>query len=1114
MAAREDVEALTIEEKPTTVQDLDDLPPTLAEKRRIRYVDDIEGMGAPLARRNSTYSIHSIRSTRARSIDPTLALPIQYRTLSYNIEDRQQKPPRPPRKRDAHSTEAVADLDWHIISESEVCKRLDVDVTSGLRDNQVQEAQSKYGKNMPTKPPSHGLQKLFWYFFGGFGSILLIGGILVFISWKPLGEPNPAQANLALAIVLLIVFVIQALFNMWQDFSSSRVMNSITGMLPEECHVTRNGVPRTIQAVDVVPGDVLHFKAGNKLPADVRFIEVSTNTRFDRSILTGESVPLAAVIESTDLNYLETRNIGMQGTHCTSGSGIGVVVSTGDNTVFGHIAKLTSTPSTGRTPLQKEIIRFVILIVALMITMNIIVLGVWAGYIRTKYPDFLPVNALIVTVVSVAIAFVPEGLPIALTASLTITANIMKKNNILCKSLKTVETLGSVSVLLSDKTGTLTKNLMTVTDVLVGSTARHTDDARRCFAEEQPARLVVNQLRIVAGLCNAGEFDPTTLHLPLSDRKVIADATDAAILRFSELLAPVRQVRDVFKLHFDLAFNSKNKFAIRVFSPLDESAAAQVMSEKEREEFSLADDLILTIKGAPDVLLPKCSSTVDDNGNLQSLDSRALMRIESIKDEWSAQGKRVLLLARKILGRRNLLCDPSDGSFEEEALRHANEDLILVGLLGIVDPPRDEVPGVVDTLQNAGIRVMMVTGDYKLTAQAIARSCGIITVPDGQIHGIDALPRDVPLSSKESSTADPARQALVLSGSELATLNDTQWSMLTTYQSIVFARTTPDQKLRIVREFQARANNVVAMTGDGVNDAPALKQADIGIAPGTASDIALEAADMVLLDSFGAITEAVLYGRTVFDNLRKLIAYLLPAGSFSEFWPVMTSVVFGLPQILSSFLMIIICCFTDCAVAITLAFEKPEADVLLRPPRNIKKDRLVDWRLLLQSFGFIGTLECASSFAVSYWYLQRNGIAFSNLWFNYGDYSIIPNQTPDQITAHLSTASSIYFVNLVIMQWFSVLALRTRRLSITQHPPLFNSRTQNWSIFPAILFAFLIIWIFCYIPALQRVIGSTAVPVEYWFLPMAFGLVLLGLDELRKWGVRRYKGGILDKMAW
>ncbi|KAL6246835.1 hypothetical protein RBB50_006142 [Rhinocladiella similis] len=1114
-----------------------DLPPHIAASRRIRYIDDDEeAMGAagpsrPLRRRNSTYSVHSLSSVRSgRAVDPSLALPVQYRTLSYTIANADEAAAA--KAKDAREKAAidVGNLEWHIVNAEEVCKRLKTSLQSGLSTSEVKEKMAEFGRNVPSPPPSRLAQKIFGYFFGGFGSILLIGGILVMISWKPLGQP-PAAANLALGIVLFAVFAIQAAFNAWQDFSSSRVMNSITGMLPEDCNVLRDGGKQTVQAPDVVPGDILFFKAGNKLPADVRFVEVSSDAKFDRSILTGESLPLPAVVESSEQNYLETRCIGMQGTHCTSGSGVGIVVSTGDSTVFGHIAKLTSQPSTGRTTLQKEVLRFVIIIVALMVTMNIIVIAVWAGYIRHAHPNFINVPTLIVDIVSVAIAFVPEGLPIALTASLTITANIMKKNNILCKSLKTVETLGSVSVLLSDKTGTLTKNQMVVTDCLVGFRTLTATEAVNEVLEEKSEgqrKRALEQLRVVSAVCNAGEFDPTTVHLPLAQRRIIADATDQAILRLSESLGQVSESRAMWRKRFDLAFNSKNKFALRVSSADSVAAAEMAMGTGENAAFNIQSDMLLMIKGAPDILLPRCSAYVGEDGEVHELDEGVRASIEATKDAWSSQGKRVLLLARKALHGDMVKTDPSNNDFEAEAIQHARSGLTLISLVGIVDPPRDEVPSVIETLRRAGIRTMMVTGDFKLTAQAIARSCGIITVPDAEVHTVANLPRfppqeldsTKPLSTRFSMSRAPKttllpaeKKAIVLTGPELITLLPHQWHALTTqYTEIVFSRTTPDQKLRIVREFQSR-RFVVAMTGDGVNDAPSLKQADIGIAPSSGSDIAIEASDMVLLDSFSAIPEAVLYGRVVFDNLKKTIAYLLPAGSFAEFWPVMTSVVFGLPQVLSSFLMIIICCFTDCVTATMLAYETPEANVMLRPPRDVHTDRLVDWRLLLQAYGLVGILETLSAFAMSYWYLARNGLSFGSLWFAFGNIPTPPGMTADDVSHHLTVASSVYFVTLVVMQWFNVMALRTRHLSIFQHPPLLNKVTQNWLLFPALVFALVVALIFTLVPGLTD-LGCAKVPVEHWFLPMTFGIGLLGLDELRKMMIRRYPKGFWAIIAW
>lgn len=333
-----------------------------------------------------------------------------------------------------------------------------------------------------------------------------------------------------------------------------------------------------------------------------------------------------------------------------------------------------------------------------------------------------------------------------------------------------------------------------------------------------------------------------------------------------------------------------------------------------------ADSRLLTIKGAPDRLLDRCTRYIGRTGAAHTLTPQAKAEFEAIQAEYSAQGRRVLLLAHKALSRGSLKSTPLSSAFEGEMVSHAKSGLTLVGLVAIVDPPRPEIPGVIRTLRGAGVRIFMVTGDFALTAQAIAAECGIITNQGPSVHDASALSR-APLAH-ESELNDPAAAkragkrvrfddqsfptSIVVTGSDLIALNEAQWDQLImSYTEVVFARTTPEQKLRIVRELQSRGM-VVGMTGDGVNDAPALRAADVGIAVGSGSDIAVEAADMVLLESFSSVVEAVRYGRMMFDNLKKTIAYLLPAGSFSEFWPVFTNVAFGLPQVLSSFLMIVI----------------------------------------------------------------------------------------------------------------------------------------------------------------------------------------------------------------
>lgn len=318
----------------------------------------------------------------------------------------------------------------------------------------------------------------------------------------------------------------------------------------------------------------------------------------------------------------------------------------------------------------------------------------------------------------------------------------------------------------------------------------------------------VAQLRSLAGLCNAGEFDAATLHLPLAERKIAGDATDQAVLRLSETFGEVRQLHMLWKKTFELAFNSKNKFMIRTLA-LSEPQGLELAVSPEELAVWKREDLLLTIKGAPDILVERCTKYVGEDGHVYPLDADMKTSVDDIKNRWSSEGKRVILLARKVLHGHQTQHKPEHNTFEAEITRQAGSDLILVGLVGIVDPPRDEIPEVVQVLRRAGIRIFMVTGDFKLTAQAIAIECGIISSPLDMIHDISRLNRngvETPksissgvISEKDTDHKHLCARSITLSGPELITLNDNQWDQLCQYEEIVFARTTPEQKLRIVK---------------------------------------------------------------------------------------------------------------------------------------------------------------------------------------------------------------------------------------------------------------------------------------------------------------------------
>ncbi|KAK0497548.1 hypothetical protein EDD18DRAFT_1352394 [Armillaria luteobubalina] len=1065
-----------------------------ADEKALQF--DVESLGGS-TEKESEEPPHVLTETRSRHSGVALdrnasiysqrvnigaKIPGEFRTLSINVDETKEGSANTGKAKKI--VKEIADLDWHELDTLEVLTRLGVSEKTGLDGPMISRRLAQNGKNVITPPPKNLPRRIFFYIFGGFGSLLFVASIICFLSWRPLGDPDPATANLALAVVLLIVIVIQAVFNTWQDFTTSRTMNSIAAMLPLDVLVIRDGHTLKVPAPELVLGDIVHVTMGCKIPADLRLVGVSSDLKFDRSILTGESNAVPATVESTNPSCKHLLNLCL-GTLCVGGGGLGVCVCLGDNTVFGRIAKQAASERPGRTSLESEILRIVLVICSLAIAIDIIVVILWAAWLHRKFPDFISVPVLLIDLVSVAVAFIPEGLPIAVTLSLTVIAGAMRKANILCKSLSTVESLGCVNFIASDKTGTLTLNKMTVVNIAVGDEPLSASEARTATISNGSTTEHIKILAAIAGICNDAQFETEDKELPVEIRKVHGDATDTGLLRFSESITPVEDSRAAWIERAKLAFNSKNKFAMKLLQAVPRAKQVASVPISSTDNFDALSDYVLLVKGAPEIISRRCSHIMDSKGLIGPMDDAHADSLSAIQEQFASNGQRILLMAKKIICGTELPVDffVESGSFPmEDRMLGLNSDLTAVGLVALIDPPRDDVKDTVAIACRAGIRFAMVTGDFSSTAAAIAQQVGIITTPMSKVQYVKDLPHDASLESvavyepEIDKRSNPEMRSLVLSGSDLIGMTESQWKQALGFDEIVFARTTPQQKLQIVKKLQAEGCTV-AVTGDG---------------------------------DFSAIITGIQYGRLCFENLRKSILYLLPAGSFSELMPVVLNVLTGVPQALSSFQMIIICVFTDVSPALSMVNEKPEADLLLRPPRDRKKDRLINWRLLLHAYFFLGMIEAVTSMVGAFYFrFQRNGIPFSELWLKYGGY----DADPDLVKELTNKAQSIYFYNLVMMQWFNLLATRTRRLSLFQQNPL-GSNTRNIFIFPAMAVALTIACFFSYIPWFQQVLLTRGVHVEFFFLPIAYGIVMLFLDEVRKWWNRAHPSSFLARIAW
>ncbi|KAJ2478054.1 hypothetical protein IWW56_003959 [Coemansia sp. RSA 2131] len=1084
-----------------------------------------ENDARPSDRRHRTYQA-SAHKPRWHALLYTL-LPLHTAHQQHEAEELQ---------RDAALLQVANELQthtYHLDSINAVYAQLGADPVHGLRTDEAVQRTETCGCNVVSPAPRRLLSRAFGWVFGGFNRFLWPAMIVFWLCWKPIGNP-PQSGNLAMAVVIILVICLQALFSAWQEWTTDRTMHSITNMVTAETHGLRNGLRVQLAQSELVPGDIVFLRSGDRVPADVRLVQVSMDVLVDRSELSGAPDPTIGTTGYTNTNYLETRNMAMMGMHIAQGQCTGVVVATGDRTVLGRIGQLVTHNPADRTILQIEVQRLVNWLTTVSLVVGTLFVVLWAVWLRPKYPGFMSVSDALANGVGVLVTFVPGSLPISLILAMTMVAKRMQRYKLLVKNLTTVETLGTVTVICCEKTGTVTQRRMVPTrigfgdaefefDALVGACEAATVDA---------LDVAVRRVHETAALCNAARFDPTSAHLPINGRVALGDATDCALLRMAEHLCPLQPARRQYDTLLTVPFNLRRRWMLAVCADRTQPTHSPFM----------------LVKGAPETLLPKCTRVQLQNGDVVPLDHAQRARIEEMQHRWAAQdGCRVLLLCRREYASDecNPLAGVADSAAELYAVACQNmSGLCVVGLVGLIDPPRDEILDSVGKFRGAGIRVFMVTGDYAPTAAFVARQCGIIT--SAAVDGIDEINAQVTLTKTEKRSDDKerrrsttqslpkamggrraallvtdsehtlaSRSSLVVSGPDLHGLGAVHWDIIAQYDECVFARITPEQKLQVVEEMRGRGH-IVAVTGDEVNDVPAMRAAHVGVAMGNGTQVAKAASGVVLLDNnFSSLVVAIECGRLLFINLKKVIVYLLPMTNLSEIVPSLLNVTLGLPIPLSTFLMLVINTVTDVWASVVLIYEEPETDLMLHPPRNSSVDGLVNVRFFLQAYGFVGLVQTLTGHIMFFLCLYlRGGIHPRDVFLSFNKWTDgYLGKSKAELAELVSISGSAHFMALVVMQWANMFVARTRVLSVFRQNPFWGPR-RNPMLLVAIPIAVAVSLVVNEFAWFNSVFLTGKIPVEFFFLPIPFALALLVLEELRKLVVRRYPNGGLARIAW
>ncbi len=890
-------------------------------------------------------------------------------------------------------------MHWHTISIEDTLRELKTDINQGLIQEDVLERQRLYGKNIIDAKKGKNLIQKFLAQFADFMIIILICAAILSLVVTYLD----GKLDLVDPIIILMIIILNAFLGVLQETKAEKALEALKKMSAPTAHVLRDNIVTEIQSSDLVPGDIVVLETGSFVPADCRLAH-GVNLRVEEASLTGESHPVeknAGIILLPDTNLADRSNIVMATSTVLYGRGVGIVVATGMDTQVGHIARMIMEDDTPDTPLQKRLARTgkVLGIAALLICGLVFVIGI--------YKDLPPFD-MFMTSVSLAVAAIPEGLPAIVTIMLSLGVQRMAKKNAVIRKLPAVETLGSATVICSDKTGTLTQNIMTVTEI---SSVDRKEKMKSDFGF-----FLLSHAALCSDALVQEEHNLPILNGEPTEKALVLAAYNSGAYK--------PDLDSLYRRIYEIPFDSTRKLMTTVHESPDSSSYRSVT------------------KGAYDFLIEGCSH-IYRNGKQQPMTTRDKNKINALNSAMTGRALRVIAVAYKNLSKFYVKADSSK----------LEKNLTFIGLIGMIDPPREEVKDAVGICRQAGIKPVMITGDHILTAKAIAKELGILT------------PQTEAITSEELSKMSTKR------------LNDTIGRFS------VFARVSPEHKVRIVKAYQSRGE-VVAMTGDGVNDAPALKVADIGCAMGiTGTDVAKNASDMILTDdNFATIVSAVKEGRGIYENIRKAVHFLL-SSNIGEILTIFVAILLGLPTPLVAVQLLWVNLVTDSLPAISLGVEPASKDIMKRKPISPNKGMFADGlalQIIIEGI-LIGSLALCA-FVIGIKYYDTPGL------YN----SLIHHEANNTATYTPWVGRTMCFAVLSLSQLFHSFNMRSNR-SLSEIGILTNSKL----VISFIICALLQIVVISIAP-LANIFQVVPLNLRQWALVLLLSITPIVVVEIQK----------------